>query len=146
MIDRTTINDALNTAFSHKYHSMARYIIEAEPYVRDGREPLRAAIDRMAREDRDEAVRLAELIQRLEGIPQPGTYHHDAAELNYLDLDYLAAVLADKTQAELELYDQARQRFADDAAAGSTFEKLAADARARLDTLQRHLAQINQAS
>jgi bacterioferritin (cytochrome b1) len=99
--------DALNNAFSRKYHSLAQYILDARPWVPAGREgalePIRAA----AAEDQQFADRLAAAIEEAEGVPQLAIYNPEVASLNYLSLDYLLNYLIKDLQGQLADFERA---------------------------------------
>ena len=48
MTEREQLIDALNEAFTRKLNSAARYVLEAEPFVRPGREDLLEALRGLA--------------------------------------------------------------------------------------------------
>lgn len=107
MTDSEQILPALNDAFNALYHSLARYILDAGPYVRPGDEALPREMRAIAAADARLADRLAEAIERMEGVPQLTTMDPATASLNYLALDYLAGVLADRLARELSRFEQA---------------------------------------
>lgn len=88
--------DALNRAFTHRYHSVARYILDAHPYVREADAATLDIVRRLAAWDHRQAERLADLIEAHEAIPQVTPYEPDVPELNYLALEYLGGILAAK--------------------------------------------------
>lgn len=124
MTDKQEVLDALNQAFSQKYLSLAHYILEAQPYVREGEEPLLSALAVTAAEDKRLADRLAEIIQELEGIPQIATYSPDVANLNYLALGYLAGLLIQTLEEQLVHYQQSLELARETKPAWEAFEEL----------------------
>ena len=94
--------DALNRAFTHRYHSLARYILDAKPYVSEADAATLAIVRRLADWDGRQAERLADFLEEHEAIPQVTPYEHDIAELNYLALEYLRGILAAKLVREAD--------------------------------------------
>lgn len=127
--------DALNSAFSRKYHSLARYIIDARPYVPAGMEGLTAAINDAAAEDQRFADRLAETIETYEGVPQLAIFDPEVASLNYLALDYLAGVLRQSLEKQLAEYEQSQALTAGFPKAKEVFDALVETTRAQIERL-----------
>lgn len=98
--------DALNRAFTFRYHSLARYILDAGPYVSDADAATLDLMHRLADWDHRQAERLADLIEDYEEIPQVTPYEHDIPELNYLALDYLRGILTDKLARQADDADR----------------------------------------
>jgi len=96
--------EMLNEAFSRRYNSIAQYLLDARPHVRQGEEPLLHCIKEIAAADRAAADHLAETIEALDGIPQVVPYPHDVAELNYLSLAYLREALMRTLRDEIAAY------------------------------------------
>ncbi len=93
--------DALNNAFSRKYHSLAQYVLDANPYVPAGRESALEALRAVAAEDQQFADRFAGVIGELEGVAQLAIFNPDVASLNYLSIDYLLVYLVKDLQGQL---------------------------------------------
>ena len=123
MIERQEIIEALNKAFSFKYHSMAGYIEQADPYVAPGREAALELVLTIAAEDRVETDRLARRMESLEGIPQAGSPGLDSASVNYLSIDYLLGVLMKNLECQMAFYESRRDRFSEPVR--SDFDRLA---------------------
>jgi hypothetical protein len=130
------IHDALNAAFSHKYHSMAQYILEAKPYVRSNDGAGMQEIESIAAEDRALADHLADVIERLDGIPQIGLFDPQVANLNYLSLDYLLGVLIRSLEDQLAQYEASLTQAQAVPLASQTLEELCAATRGRLERLR----------
>ncbi|WP_319588760.1 hypothetical protein [uncultured Desulfobulbus sp.] len=130
------VYDALNVAFSHKYHSMAQYILEAGPYVRPEDGAGMREIELIAAEDKALADHLADVIERLEGIPQVGLFNPDVANLNYLSLEYLLGVLIRSLEDQLAQYEASLPQVQSVPLASQTLEALCAATRGRLERLR----------
>lgn len=137
MTERAELVDALNIAFAQKYHSMAQFVLDAEPYVKPGREGLLAAIRDVAGMDQRAAGQIAEAIEQLEGIAQPGTGDPSLAAYHYLDLDFLAATLADALEQQKSYYGAMRQRFGSGQDAEAIFSLLGSVTEEQISRLQK---------
>ncbi len=101
-----TVLSVLNTAFWHRYCSLADYMLEAGPYVADDDTMLLDEFRSIAAFDADEVPRLAALIEELDGIPHVPPYHHDIAEMNYLSLRYLKTILEKSLARQVAEYER----------------------------------------
>lgn len=97
--------DALNEAFTERYHSLARYVLQADPYVGDEDKPLVAQVQRIADFDTVEARRLADLIDSLGGIPQVVPLAQPITELNYNSISFLRQFLCEALRQQLNRYE-----------------------------------------
>ncbi len=93
---------ALNAAFARRYHSVAQYILNADPYVSPEDKDLLRRIQAIAEYDHQEAERLSDIIEDLDGVPFVPPFDHEVAEWNYLALPHLAANLADALRTQLK--------------------------------------------
>ena len=59
----------LSRAFTWKYNSLAGYVLQAEPYVRENEAKLLALVAQIAKEDKAFAVELARSIERHDAAP-----------------------------------------------------------------------------
>ena len=103
--------EVLDTVFQQRYHSLARYLIDARPYVPSGCEGILDCMKGIARFDLAAAERAAEVIEKLEGIPQVNPYTQQVAEMNYLDIRFCARRLLEKLQDEFRYYDASLRLF-----------------------------------
>jgi bacterioferritin (cytochrome b1) len=140
MSDREQALAALNAAFCHKYHSMAQYVLDARPYVRPGQERMLSEIAEIAAEERAAADRLAETIEKLEGIPQVGIFNPEVANFNYLSLDHLLGVLTRSLEEQLARDEAARPLLEDLPASRRAMEELCKTTRNQLSRLRRMAA------
>lgn len=124
MTERAELIDALNSAFEQQYHSMAQYVVGAEPFVPPGREKLLVVIGDLAAMDKNAAEQIAKAIEDLGGIAQPGTMDPALSAYNFLDLDFLANALLDTLERQKDYYQGMRQRFGGDPEAEMTFALL----------------------
>ncbi|MCE5229360.1 hypothetical protein LLG95_07160 [bacterium] len=136
MTERAELLDALNIAFAQKYHSMAQYVLDAEPYIKAGQERLLPVIGDLAAMDHEAMRLLAEAIESREGIAQPGVMDPQFSTLNYLDLDYLANALYETLERQKSYYEGMRQRFGSDPDAQSVFAMLCSTTTEQLSRLR----------
>lgn len=132
--------NALNVAFSRKYHSMAHYILEAKPFVPAGREGALRAVEAIAATDHRFADRVAGVIETLEGVPQLAIFNPEIASLNYLDLNYLLTVLVGELEAQLALFEQAQPFAESSPAARMLFAELVDSTRGQIEGLRQAAA------
>lgn len=95
----------LNRLFVWKYNSLARYIVDARPYVTPGEESSLQIIQHQAACDQGFAEDTALLLERLGAIPRVEPYEEFVSDLNYLSLAYLITILREKLQQQLECID-----------------------------------------
>ncbi len=136
MQNRDRIIEHLNTAFAQKYHSMAQYVLGANPYVKPGDDVILREIRAIAQFDREEAERLAEAIENLNGIPQIGMYSPGVADLNYLELRHLLGVLVEIMETQLAQYESFLAEAQDLPPARQAFEYLAQATRQQVQKLK----------
>jgi bacterioferritin (cytochrome b1) len=104
--EKEAVLDVLNMAFTHRFHSVADYILNANPYVAESEQAALHQVEAIAQSDREAAERLADVIEGLEGIPQVSPFHHDIATLNYLSIHHLKNVLRESLASQLAAYEQ----------------------------------------
>ena len=135
-----TVNEpllnALNSAFSRKYHSLARYILDANPYLPAGRDGLIPVIETLAAADKLFADRLAEALEALDWVPQLAIFNPEVASLNYLDINYLVAILLRERESELAEFERALALAGDVPAVSQLFTGLIEETRGQLDRLR----------
>ena len=129
--------DALNAAFSRKYNSLARYILDAGPYVPAGMEAARGLIEEIAAADQQFAETLANTIEQAEGVPQVAIYKPEVANLNYLALDYLLKVLLEELRGQLADYERFLPLAEEASPAHELFASLAEATRAQIERIER---------
>lgn len=98
--------EALNRAFSWKYHSLAAYILEAQPYTRPDQLTLVQAVQSVAEEDLRQANELASAIDKLEGIPDPRAFSPKVGEYNYLSIQYLLNELIKELEKQAAQFER----------------------------------------
>ncbi|HQH26910.1 MAG TPA: hypothetical protein PLP17_05890 [Oligoflexia bacterium] len=129
----------LQQIFNWKHNSLAAYITGAEPYVRAGQKDLLKLIMSIGDEDRKDRDRAAELMHQRESTPRIEPYPHYVADLNYLSLDYLAAVLTKELSAQQEQLTQFLTRPGLPGDTQAFLQSIAARTARQLETLAKHL-------
>ncbi len=142
MTEREQLIDALNEAFTRKLNSAARYVLEAEPFVRPGREDLLEALRGLAESDRRIAERLATTIERLEGIPQPGINAPESAGWHYLDLDYLAEKVIGSIEGRIGVFERLRGQLGEQGQGRTEMDRLIAADRGQIELLRQALGRV----
>lgn len=136
MTDHQQLVEALNAAFSQKYHSLAQYILEARPYVPAGQTAAHELLAAIAAEDLAFADRIADAIEKIEGVPQLAIFSPEVANLNYLALDYLLQVLLKSLRGQLADYERFTVLAADAAPVRHLFTALAQATRRQIERLE----------
>jgi hypothetical protein len=95
----------LNAAFARSFRSLAQYILDANPFVREEDHVLMASIRDIAQADQELAETFARIIEQLDGIPYIPTHDHSFAEFNYLSIRFLADRLIKESANELAYYE-----------------------------------------
>ena len=94
----------LQKLFDWKYNSLSAYIVEAEPYVSEGKEGLVEIMRDFAQDDQTLSDAASAAIRELGAIPHVNPHEQSIAELNYLSIEFLCSMLAKKlAEQEQEL-------------------------------------------
>jgi hypothetical protein len=103
---RVALIDALNRALQRKANELFQYALESTPYVPRGDEHILDAFRRLIPIDRDNAKSLAEAVRMLHGIPSPGCWDLGVADMNYLEVRFLARhIIGELRETERLLQD-----------------------------------------
>ncbi|OPZ10395.1 MAG: hypothetical protein BWZ10_02390 [candidate division BRC1 bacterium ADurb.BinA364] len=100
MTSETDILDTLNEAMRAKFHTFARYILEANPYATPADLPLVEALELIAREDGREAQDAVRVIEALDGIAVPGLPDPLVADIAYLRARRLAELCLERKREQ----------------------------------------------
>ena len=89
--------EKLNRLFPYKYNSMAKYVLESDPYVKESEKFVLEALDNVYSTDQLHARRLGELITSLDALPVSGNFSQAVADINYLSIRFgIDHVISDK--------------------------------------------------
>lgn len=127
--------DALNEAFADRYHSLARYVLDSEPYVSDEDKPIVAQMQKIADFDAAEARRLADVIDQLGGIPQVAPLAQPITELNYTSIAFLRQFLRDALGQQIARYEARLAEINGTPAARDALQQLCRDLSTRISEL-----------
>ena len=128
--------EVLNTAFARRYHSLAQYILDASPFVREEDHAVIASIRAIAQADHELAQTFAQLIEQLESVPYIPPYDHTFAEFNYLSIQFLADRLIKEFAKELAEYEPILPAIKDCSGAGPAMRDLCESLRRRIEALR----------
>jgi len=131
------IIEALNEAFAERYHSLARYVLHADPYVSDEDRPLLAKLQKLSDFDKSEARRLAKAIDKLGGIPHVTPIAQPVTELNYASISFLNQYLRNTLRSQFGRYESYLAETGDVTAARDALQRLCSG-------LSEHLSELEQ--
>jgi hypothetical protein len=95
------IVDELNGALTPFFQSLAQYLLETNPFTTDKDGEAIKAVREVAGADGKAKDEITNLIEDMEGIPQPGLADPLFAELNYLSFPYILDVLIQERRERL---------------------------------------------
>ncbi len=96
----TPFIDALNQTLQTKFHSLARYALESEPYHVPEQVELMKALKSVAASDEALAKECVRRIEAMEGIPVTGTPDAIVTEIAYLDVKRLVEICLERKETE----------------------------------------------
>ena len=97
----TPFIDALNETLRVKFHSLARYALDAQPYSTPEQAPLLETLRQVADSDEAQARETARRIEAMQGIPVTGSPDPIVTEIAYLDIRRLVEICLEKKRAEI---------------------------------------------
>ncbi len=98
----TPIIDALNDTLRVKFHSLARYALESQPYSVPDQAPLLESLRKIAAADETQAREAATRVEALQGIPVTGSPDPIVTEISYLDIRRLVEICLEKKRIEAD--------------------------------------------
>jgi len=87
---KVALIDGLNDDLQRKANDLFRYVLESGSYIPKGDEHIMPLFERLARIETDNAESLAAAIRLLEGVPSPGVWDLGVADMNYLNVRFVA--------------------------------------------------------
>jgi uncharacterized protein (DUF305 family) len=96
---KVALIDALNLDLQRKANDLFVYAKESTPYVPRGDEHFLKTFERLVPIDQDNAESLVAAIRMLEGVPSPGCWDLGIADMNYLNVRFLARMILDQLHA-----------------------------------------------
>ncbi len=95
--------EILNTVYSFSLNSIAKYVLDANPYYKEGEKKEAEEYLNKIIKIHDECVKLCEDFSVDNKIPlNHGTFNHEFAELNYLSFDFLKEYINKQIEREKE--------------------------------------------
>jgi Ferritin-like domain len=129
-------NAELNELLVLVGRSLLQYVVESWPWSAPGEEDVRRTIDALAARQREHAGALAELLADRAWNIDPGTYPTEYTDLHYVGLDYLLAELAEYEARLTSQIEPLARQCADDPEAAAVVQRLLADHRDEVQTLE----------
>ncbi len=97
----------LNDLFTRSYYSATGYVFESQPYVTDGDQDVLTSLRDARRQERSHARMLAQIIESLDRVPEPGAFPYWHRDLNYLTVPYLAGFVIGALEDDVVRYENA---------------------------------------
>ena len=101
--------DALNGLLEAEQNSIFRFMGEGSPYLSRAGAEVRRPLHEMVLAGQRRSMELADLIDRLGGVPSPRGIQREEQYLAFLTLKFLLPKLADAKRLTIERYDNARR-------------------------------------
>ena len=135
-MDTSTVIDLLNELLASEQRTLAHRLLEANVtvprVVTDGL----GVVQEMARESREHAAWLTELILELDGAPGLRFGDPTSADLHYQELDHALPRLVREHQALIRRYELASDRLAGEPEAQEVVQRILARHREHLSALE----------
>jgi hypothetical protein len=101
---RVALIDALNQDLQRKANELFSYALDSTPYIPRGDEHILETFQRLIPIDRDNAKTLADAVRLLDGVPSPGCWDLGIADMNYLNIRFLAKqIMGELRETERQL-------------------------------------------
>jgi len=133
----TAVIDALNSLLDAEQNSLFRFMGEGSPYLSRASAAVRRPLNEMVLAGQRRTMELAELIDRLGGVPMPGSVQPEEQYLAFLTIKFLLPKLVQGKKQMIECYENTLRALKD--APADVVELLGAqleEHRADLKTLQ----------
>jgi hypothetical protein len=101
----TAVIDALNSLLEAEQNSIFRFMGEGSPYLSQATAELRRPLNEMVLAGQRRTIELAELIERLGGVPMPGSVQPEEQYLAFLTIKFLLPKLTQAKQRMIERYE-----------------------------------------
>jgi hypothetical protein len=97
--------DALNGLLEAELNSIFRFMGEGSPYLSRASASIRQPLLDMVRENQTHVMELADMIDRLGGVPLPRSIQPEEQYLAFLNLKFLLPKLAEAKRLMIERYE-----------------------------------------
>ena len=128
--------EILNQILQIEEYSLANYLMDARPWMRDGDEPLAATIARLYEDRLESAKKISHLIVDRDGYIQPGSYPLDYTGLNDVSLDYLYPLLVDQQERIVARLEELTEQLRNDPEAYALAQEILGNERGHLENLR----------
>jgi len=125
----------LNRLLNCLSRSLPAYLAETSTYENPDSAPIRAAIDRLASDQRRYADRVAEAIVARGGRPNPGRFPREFTAKNDLSVSYLLHDVIDLLDQDIALFEQYAKELEGAASLHALAEEILGNAKGHLDAL-----------
>ena len=101
---RETMNSVsiLQRVFERETASLAQYLVQITPWAGPEQSAAKELVERIAAEERQWCERLAELIDRRDGVPLPGSFPSSYSSLHYVAISAVLPRLCDYLRRNIE--------------------------------------------
>ncbi|MCP5068073.1 MAG: hypothetical protein GY946_16040, partial [bacterium] len=109
-METTTISPelitALNTVFTRAYYSATGYLFESQPYMVEDDEEVLTILAGVRRTERQHSRMVAQVLESLDRVPEPGAFPYWYRDLNYLTVPYMANFVIESIEHDIQYFDQ----------------------------------------
>jgi hypothetical protein len=109
----TAVIDALNSLLEAEQNSIMRFMGEGSPYLSQATAELRRPLNEMVLAGQRRTLELADLIERLGGVPMPGSVQPEEQYLAFLTIKFLLPKLTQAEQQMIERYQNTLRALKD---------------------------------
>ncbi len=131
----------LNRLLGCLCRSLPAYLADAKPWSQADDQQLRAAIERLAADQRRYANRVSEAIVELGGRPDPGAFPKGFAAKNDLSLAFLRQEVIDRQEKDVEAIERCVVELDGDAPLHALAEEILGNAKGHWDILKEMASQ-----
>ncbi|MCE5301617.1 MAG: hypothetical protein LLF97_00750 [Planctomycetaceae bacterium] len=135
-VDSLQTTETLNDLLAILGSSLPIYLSDAQPWITPEAAELRAAIDRLAADQRRYAQRLADAVLRRGGRPDRGRFPSQWTAKSDLSLEFLRQELIDQQQQDITAIQRCVDRLENHPAPHALAEEILGNARGHLDVLK----------
>jgi len=97
----------LNDLFTRSYYSAAGYVFESQPFTVDGDQEILTSLRDVRRQERSHARMLAQIVESLGRVPEPGAFPYWHRDLNYLTVPYITGFVTEALRDDVARYEAA---------------------------------------
>src|SRR5262245_43912158 len=138
------IIDALNSLLEAEQNSIFRFMGEGSPYLSRATAEVRRPLNEMVEAGNRRVIELADMIERLGGVPNPASIQPEEQYLAFLTLKFLLPKLVGAKKLMIQRYENALNSLGKSAQADviSLVSSELAEHKAQLEVLNRAAAHV----